>query len=138
MKKTLRSWDDLYSSQKGLTWKDCRSGKVAEGIFQSRVKLVREYAKHLAAQDQEISHAKVRDMLEGLGRGYTLNRWQITFALKNLRKDKRIKFRTTGTTVQIDGRTYPSIRQAAKSLGLGVETVRRRIIAKTPDWAVLD
>lgn len=135
MEKQVDAYPDWLLSQKGLARGD--KGRL------SRLRLIREYAKHLLQQDREVTLDVIREMLTFVDRGYSLKADQIGFALAPYYRNGQVQRHTNSSAVMVDGLLYRGLRAAAKAKGVWPQTVSNRIKSEDAQWsewhfAVLD
>lgn len=101
--------------------------------------LIRDYAEALARRGEAVTYAKVRAMLEAVGRDYsTKHSGEIYEGLRNLKRRGVIGLYPNGKRVRVGDRTYRSIREAAKGERCRASTVKARIEAGVPGWSLID
>jgi hypothetical protein len=109
-------------------------GPRAAGYL-SKLTIIRRFARDRAAAGQKVDHEVVRRLLERLDRGYSTSAKEISAALALLRASGVVTPFPNGHGVSVEGKPYRSIREAAHQLGIGVETVRRRLSDPAyPGW----
>ncbi|WP_374577385.1 hypothetical protein [Phenylobacterium sp.] len=139
MPKVQDDWPEWLREQVGLRYAEVRHDPRLAARFMSKGDIVREYARHLQeVRGEPVTYPKIKAMLEALDRGYADKTDQLSFALYRHRhwsKRFRLDPFPNGQAVSIEGRSYRSIREAAKGEGVSPETVRRRIRAKRPGWS---
>ena len=108
----------------------------------NRVKEAQACAEAMIARGERVTIGAIRDHLRSLGRGYSLKADQISFALQYLRNTGKVERWTNGRRVQVNGKIYRSIRQAAENEDdVSVNTVYKRIASKSPKfrgWKFVD
>jgi hypothetical protein len=128
--------DDVWMPDWVKEQADARPGR--SGYVPKHV-LIRDYAEALARRGEAVTYAKVRAMLEAVGRGYsTRHSGEIYEGLRTLKRRGVIGLYPTGRRVQVGDRTYRSIREAAKAERCRASTVRARIEAGMPGWSFVD
>lgn len=108
----------------------------------NRVKEAQACADAMIARGERVTIGAIRDHLQGLDRGYSLKADQISFALQHHRNAGKVERWTNGRRVQVNGKVYRSIRQAAENeRNVSVNTVYKRISSKHPKfrgWKFID
>jgi hypothetical protein len=106
--------------------------------FQSKVRLVRDYAEHLERRGERITYERMRAMLESMNRGYGLSRQEIHWGLYLSKVRAKMPLRPNGKRVRVGDNTYRSIRAAARGEGCRQSTVVKRVEAGEPGWSFVD
>lgn len=102
--------------------------------YLNRNSLIRRYALHVRESGRDIGFEEVRQMLQFVDRGYSLEASQISRALAPLYRSGKLAKAPNGAPVSIDGTTYPSNRAAAGALGISPQTVINRIRSDRAIW----
>ncbi len=103
--------------------------------YLSKISIIRRFAQERAAAGQGVDHDVVRSLLDRLERGYSTSAKEISAALALLRASGVVTPFPNGHGIMVEGERYRSIREAAHQLGIGVETVRRRLSDPAhPGW----
>jgi hypothetical protein len=121
-------------NQRGVAYRGSDKIVAGSGPWQNRNRLVRRYARELAAGGRPVTLDVIRDMLRFVDRGYSLSADQISRALAPLYKQGTIAKHANGSTVIIEGRRYRSIRAAAEAEGVSPQTVINRIASDAVAW----
>lgn len=95
-------------------------------------------ATHLNDQGIKPTYARIREMLDSLGRGYTGQPCQIYEALRRLYAFGILDQYPNGRRVLVNGTWYRSIREAAKAERCRQSTVKKRIGNGEPGWSYGD
>ena len=107
--------------------------------YLTKPKIIRRFAKEQVSLGRRVDHGTIRQMLAALGRGYSTSTKEISAALSPLRDKKIVESFPNGRAVMIQGERHRSVREAARKMGVAVETVRRRVgSSKFPDWTYAD
>lgn len=114
--------------------------RPGDGSFVSKVKLVRDYADHLASRGERITYERVRAMLDSLDRGYgpQTSRQEIHQGLQHALIGRQLPLRPNGRRVRVGDRLYRSIRAAAKGEHCRQSAVAERIARGEPGWSFID
>ncbi|QPC87511.1 hypothetical protein GA830_12715 [Mesorhizobium sp. NBSH29] len=100
--------------------------------------MIRAYALHLNDQGVRPTYARIREMLDSLGRGYTGQPCQIFEALRRLYMHGLLDQYPNGRRVRVGDRLYRSIRAAAKGEHCRQSAVAERIAKGEPGWSFID
>lgn len=100
--------------------------------------MIRAFALHLNDQGIKPTYARIREMLDSLGRGYTGQPCQIYEALRRLYASGILDQYPNGRRVLVNGTWYRSIREAAKAERCRQSTVKKRIGNGEPGWSYGD
>ncbi len=100
--------------------------------------MIRAFALHLNDLGTKPTYARIREMLDGLGRGYTGQPCQIYEALRRLYAFGMLDQYPNGRRVLVNGTWYRSIREAAKAERCRQSTVKKRIESGEPGWSYGD
>lgn len=108
--------------------------------FISKIKLIRDFADHLASRGDRITYQRIRAMLDSLGRDYgpATSRQEIHQGLQHARIRRRLPLRSNGKRVRVGDKIYRSIREAAQAEQCRQSTVKQRIERGEPGWSYMD
>lgn len=100
--------------------------------YQTKADLIRAYARALVADGQPVTQRAVMEMLDRERPGHGTYPTEISRAIKRIPKTKRSR---EGFRVEVDGKEFPSIREAARAEDLSMEAARKRLAnPKFPGW----
>ena len=128
--REIRWTSDIIEKQRGL--------RPGDRNYSNEWVMIRAYALHLNDQGVRPTYARIREMLDSLGRGYTGQPCQIYEALRRLYTHGKLDRYPNGRRVRVGDVVYRSIRAAAKGEHCRQSAVAERIAKGEPGWSFID
>ncbi|MGG7518262.1 hypothetical protein ACQ3G6_10295 [Allorhizobium undicola] len=128
--REIRWTPDIIEKQRGL--------RPGDRNYSNEWVMIRAYALHLNDQGVRPTYARIREMLDSLGRGYTGQPCQIYEALRRLYMHGKLDRYPNGRRVRVGEVVYRSIRAAAKGEHCRQSAVAERIAKGEPGWSFID
>lgn len=92
-------------------------------LYKRKSTLIVELARKLVAHGEKVTHSPIIGMLDKERPGHNTYPGEISRAIKGI--DRSLRSRR-GQTVEVDGKQYPSIRDAARANGISMQAARKR------------
>lgn len=93
------------------------------------------HARGLVASGKPVTQRAIMLMLDCERPGHRTLPTEISRALRSVDRSKRPR---QGQRVEVDGREFASVREAARAEGVSPEAARKRLASRFPGWRPLD